>query len=57
MKFNEIKRFELCTLAYNLKEKELPMPLLELFNNTGKKNTLISHKIQTTSEHKKTYKN
>ena len=37
MKFNEIKRFELCKLAYNLKEKELPVPLIELFNNSGKK--------------------
>ena len=37
MKFNEIKRFELCKLAHNLKEKELPMPLMELFNDNSKK--------------------
>ena len=37
MKFNEIKRFELCKLAHNLKEKELPKPLMELFNNNCKK--------------------
>ena len=36
MKFNEIKRFELCKLAHNLKEKELPKPLMELFNNDKK---------------------
>ena len=37
MKFNEIKKFELCKLAYSLKEKTLPIPLIELFNKCGKK--------------------
>ena len=27
----------MCKLAHNLKENELPMPLMELFNNKGKK--------------------
>ena len=41
MKFNKIKEFELCKLAYSLKEKELPVPLIDLFNNCGKKHINI----------------
>ena len=43
MKFNEIKKFELCKLAHKLKENELPKPLMDLFNNPGKK----THRYQT----------
>ena len=37
MKFTKIRKFELCKLAYSLKEKLLPEPLIELFNIYGKK--------------------
>ena len=37
MKFNEIRKFELCKLAHKLKENELPTPLADLFNNSCKK--------------------
>ena len=43
MKFNEIKKFELCKLAHRLKENELPKPLIDLFNNSSKK----THRYQT----------
>ena len=33
MKFNEIRKFELCKLAYSLKEKLLLKPILEMFHN------------------------
>ena len=47
MKFNEIKKFEFCKLAYSLKEKELPVPLIELFNNCGKKHIDILQNLNS----------
>ena len=37
MKFTEMLEYELCKLGYNLKEKLLPEPLINLFENYGKK--------------------
>ena len=37
MNFTELKKFELCKLAYNVKEKQSPDPIIELFNSSGKK--------------------
>ena len=43
MKINEINRYELCKLAYRVKEKLLPKALLEMFDAQGKK----MHKYST----------
>ena len=37
MKFTEIQKFELCELAYSLKDKLLPEPLIKFFDTYGKK--------------------
>ena len=37
MKFEELRRLEQCKLAYKIKNKLLPKPILELFDSLGKK--------------------
>ena len=39
MKFEEIKRLEQCKLAFKIKKKLLPKPILEQFDKVGKKHT------------------
>ena len=43
MKISKINRYELCKLAYRVKEKLLPKALLEMFDAQGKK----THKYST----------
>ena len=43
MKINEISKYELCKLAYKVKEKLLPHALLEMFDSQDKK----THKYLT----------
>ena len=38
MKFDEIKCFEQCKLAFSVKEKLLPSPIWEMFDQPGKEN-------------------
>ena len=45
MRFTEIIEYELCKLGYNLKEKLLPEPLIDLFENCSKKPTFIQLEI------------
>ena len=37
MKFTELRKFELCKLAYSVNERLSPEPIIELFNSCGKK--------------------
>ena len=41
MRFSEIIEYELCKLGFNLKEKLLPEPLINLFESCSKKLTCI----------------
>ena len=34
---NEINKFELCKLAYGVKHKLLPVPIIAMFNEAGGK--------------------
>ena len=37
MKFTKLRKFELCKLAYSVKERLSLEPIIELFNSCGKK--------------------
>ena len=37
MKFTELRKFELCKLAYSVKERLSSVLIVELFNSCGKK--------------------
>ena len=54
MKINEINKYELCKLAYRVKEKLLPKALLEMFDAQGKKNAQILDKKQELTKHNET---
>ena len=47
MKFDDIVRLEQCKLAYKIKNRLMPSPILELFNTLGKK----THRYNTRQKH------
>ena len=46
MRFTDILEYELCKLGFSLKEKLLPVPLIDLFENYGKNFTSTQLEIK-----------
>ena len=55
MSIDEINKFELCKLAYGVKHKLLPVPIIAMFNEAGGKHidTPQDRKIYQTSRNTK----
>ena len=56
MSIDEINKFELCKLAYGVKHKLLPVPIIAMFNEAGGKTHRYPTRQKKFTKHQETQK-